>query len=210
MLNYKDVNPYQRPSLGTTILGYKFKNGIIMAADTQTAHGSLISDESFNKIKQLTDTIFMAVAGDASHADASVDYIRYYLNMYIAEVKEQPTVEAAAKTVREFFYNNKSFLNVTAIVGGYDKVNGFGMYKIFQSGALINEKLSMGGSGCTFISALIDEKYKDDMELEEAKAFGVGCVKAAMRRDVQSGGCVNLVIVTEEKVEREFIKANAF
>ena len=209
-MNYKqDINPYQRPSLGTTILGFKFKSGVILAADTQISHGSLISDESFNKIKTLTDTVAMCCAGDASCADATVSYLRYYLDMYIADVREQPTVETCANTARKFIYSNRSFLGLSVIVGGYDKIKGFGLYRIFQSGAMTEEKIAIGGSGSTFISAFVDENYKEDMELEDAKKFAIQCVKNAMRRDVQTGGSVNLMIFTEDGVKREIVKGNA-
>ena len=212
MLNYKqDIYPYtQRPTLGTTILGFKFKGGLILAADTQIAHGSLIGDDAFNKIKFISDNVALCCAGDASCADATVDYINHYLRMYQAEVKELPPVETCAKCVRKFIFDNRSFLGLSTIVGGYDKLKGFSLYRIFQSGAMTEENISIGGSGSTFISGFIDENWKENMEFEEAKKFAINCVKSAIKRDVQSGGSINLVIFTEDGIRREIVRGNEF
>ena len=68
----------------------------------------------------------------------------------------------------------------------------------------------MSGSGSVFVAGFMDANYKPDMPKAAAKEFLKSCISLACYRDGSSGGCIRLVDITKDKVEREFHPYSAF
>jgi len=56
----------------------------------------------------------------------------------------------------------------------------------------------------------MDANYKPTMSKAAAKEFLKHCISLACFRDGSSGGCIRLVDITKEKVDREFFPYSAF
>jgi 20S proteasome subunit beta 2 len=53
-------------STGTTILGFHFEDGLILAADTRATAGMIVADKNCVKIEQVADNIYICGAGTAA------------------------------------------------------------------------------------------------------------------------------------------------
>ncbi|EOB11577.1 proteasome subunit beta, partial [Nosema bombycis CQ1] len=51
---------------GTTIVGLRYKDGIILCADTRSTSGPIVADKNCSKIHKITDTIYSCGAGTAA------------------------------------------------------------------------------------------------------------------------------------------------
>ena len=198
-------NAYQPVSLGTTLVAVVFNGGIVFGADSRTSSGSLIVNRTKSKIRQLSDRIYVASAGNASHSETIRDYVQQSLRMYSAETQGEPRVLAAATIYRNMIYQNKSFLGSSIICGGYDEVDGFSIYRVVQSGALKKCEYALGGSGSSYIYGYWDAHYKANMTEQQAKEFVINAVSLAIKRDGSSGGCVHTVVITKDNVQDEWI-----
>ena len=76
MLKKGEVN------LGTTIMAVKFKDGVVVGADSRTTTGSYIANRVTDKLTQIHDTIFCCRSGSAADTQAVADIIHYYLQIY--------------------------------------------------------------------------------------------------------------------------------
>lgn len=68
----------------------------------------------------------------------------------------------------------------------------------------------MSGSGSTFIWGYFDANYKADMELNEAMEFIKSAISLACYRDGSSGGCIRMINITKDKVERHYFPYQDF
>ncbi|EAL45591.1 proteasome subunit beta type 6 precursor, putative [Entamoeba histolytica HM-1:IMSS-B] len=198
-------NAYQPISLGTTIIGVVYNGGVLLGADGRTSMGSIVVNRCKNKIRMVSDSIGMCTAGTAAHSETIGDYVKHALRMYTAQTGEEPTVLAAATSIKNIIYGNKSFLSSSVVCGGYDPVNGATLYRILQSGAMKQDDICVGGSGSTYIWGYCDAHFKKNMTFEEAKQFIVTAVSLAIYRDGSSGGIIHTVNITAEGVQSEFI-----
>ena len=69
---------------------------------------------------------------------------------------------------------------------------------------MIKVDIAVGGSGSTFIQGFIDANYKKGKTKAEVKEFIKHAISLAMYRDGSSGGCVRIVDINRDGVEKEF------
>lgn len=70
--------------------------------------------------------------------------------------------------------------------------------------------IAVDGSGSTFIEGFIDANYKPNMSKADCTDFLKSCVQLAVYRDGSSGGCIRLVSITKDKIEKDFINYGSF
>lgn len=163
-------------SLGTSIIATTFKHGIIMAADTRTSAGIYVVDRHTDKVKRLTENIYVCESGSAADTEAIADYVTYYLNNQSLELEEDARVETAAKLISGFIYPNKNHLSASMIVAGYDKYKHGQIFATSLGGSLIPMPWTISGSGSTFIYGFCDSTWKANMEENEALEWCKNCM----------------------------------
>ncbi|MEQ2311279.1 Proteasome subunit beta type-9 [Ameca splendens] len=122
-------------------------------------------------------------------------------------MENPPLVTAAATVLKELCYKNKEELQAGFITAGWDRKKGPQVYVVSLGGMLINQPVTIGGSGSTYIYGYVDAKYKPDMTREECLQFATNALALAMGRDNVSGGVAHLVVITEKGVEHTTIIA---
>ena len=112
--------------------------------------------------------------------------------------------------MREIIYSNKESLSASMICSGWDPYKGYQIYQVNSSGYFESGPWALSGSGSTFIWGYVDANYRENMSREEAKEFMKSCIALACYRDSSSGGCIRLLDITEQKVDREYIPYTQF
>mmetsp|Transcript_52633 Transcript_52633/g.87182 ORF Transcript_52633/g.87182 Transcript_52633/m.87182 type:complete len:221 (-) Transcript_52633:179-841(-) len=195
-------------SLGTSIIATTFADGVVMAADTRTSAGVYIVDRFTDKVKRLTDNIYVCESGSAADTEAIADYVAYYLDHQSMEIDEAPRVKTAAKLINGFIYPNKNNLMASMIVAGYDKYDKGSIYALSLGGTAVRQNWTISGSGSTFIYGYCDSQWKANMSRAEAEQFCVNALTRATFRDGYSGGFVRVVVITKDGVERRSQKVD--
>jgi len=195
-------------SLGTSIIATTFKDGVVMAADTRTSAGAYVVDRHTDKVKRLTDNIYVCESGSAADTEAIADYVAYYLDHQSMEIDEPPRVKTAAKLVGGFIYPNKDYLMASMIVAGYDKYDGGSIYALSLGGTVAKQKWTISGSGSTYIYGYCDSAWKENMERKEAVQFCINALTRATFRDGYSGGFVRVCVITKDGADRKSYKVD--
>jgi proteasome beta subunit len=91
------------------------------------------------------------------------------------------------------------------IVGGVDD-EGASIYVLDVLGSVIPDKYAAVGSGAEIAYGLLEESYKDNMAVEDAKDLITRAMKSAISRDVMSGDGIDFLIITKEGMTEESIK----
>lgn len=112
--------------------------------------------------------------------------------------------------MRQIIYGNRAYLLCGMICSGWDPYNGYQIYSVNPSGFMDEGDWKMSGSGSSYIYGFMDSNYRKDMSKAEVTEFLKTAIQLGCYRDGSSGGCVRLLNITKEGVQREFIPYGDF
>jgi proteasome beta subunit len=83
------------------------------------------------------------------------------------------------------------------LVGGYDK-QGPALFNIDMFGSVEDKTYVTTGSGSPVAYGLLEEEYRDDLNVEDAKVIALRAVKAAITRNIGTGDGINVSIIDKD------------
>jgi 20S proteasome subunit beta 1 len=169
-----------------------------------------VGNKCSDKLEPIHQRIYCQRSGTSSHTSTIARYVRHYVDIQANELGNFPPVESAASIMREIIFNNRHSLSASMICSGWDPYKGYQIYSVNQTGFKCEKDYAISGSGSVFIAGFIDANYKPDMTKAEVKEFLKSCISLACYRDASSGGCMRLLDITKDKVEREYLQYNQF
>lgn len=190
-------------NLGTSIMAIKYKDGLLLGADSRTSMGSMVANRVTDKLTKVYDNIWCCRSGSAADTQAVAEFVRYYLEHYSVNFDRKPTAKSAAALFRKLVYENKNSLTAGIIVAGYDEKTGGEIYSIPIGGSMHKQDYAIAGSGSTYIYGLCNTNWKPNMEKDEAVEFVKTALTQAIRWDGSSGGVIRMVLLTQDGAERK-------
>ncbi|KAJ3585755.1 hypothetical protein NHX12_014474 [Muraenolepis orangiensis] len=192
-------------STGTTIMAVEYDGGVVIGADSRTTTGSYIANRVTDKLTPIHDRIYCCRSGSAADTQAIADMVTYQLGFHSIELDEQPLVQTAANLFKASCYRYREELTAGILVAGWDKRHGGQVYSVPIGGMCVRQKVSIGGSGSSYIYGFMDANFKIDMTKEQCMELVTNAVCLAMERDGSSGGVVRLAAISESGVERRVV-----
>ncbi|MCK5022658.1 MAG: archaeal proteasome endopeptidase complex subunit beta [Candidatus Aenigmarchaeota archaeon] len=195
---------------GTTTVGIKGKDFIILAAERKATMGYLVASKNAKKIIQLDDHVGMTIAGSVGDAQALERYLKAEFKLYELEEGRKIPVKSAASLVSNILYARSYFpYYVQLLIGGHDTESK--LFSFDPSGSVIEERdFFSTGSGSVMALGVLEDSFKSSLGLDELKRIAVRSVKAATERDIASGGSgIDLVVINSKgfkKVSDEEVK----
>lgn len=180
-------------SMGTTILAVRYKEGVVVGADTRTSVSGYVSNRYAAKLTFVLDRDideFVTYANSDDSPSASIDASTCVIcrsgsaadTQHLASVirtelvsrqllyRIRGTVTHVASLLRNLLANEPS-LSASLICAGYDGELGRGViYTITPGGTVFEEKVwAAGGSGSTYILGHLDSCHpKDELGVDSA------------------------------------------
>lgn len=168
---------------GTTTIGLKLKDGVILASDQRATMSNLIAHSHVQKVYRLSDNIGMTIAGVVGDAQLMVRYMQSEISIYTMKKGAPMSVTAAAtliaSVIRQGFY-------LGLIVGGYDRTGGH-IFSIDGAGGYIEDNYCSVGSGSLFALGALESNFKEGMTREEGIDVAITALNSARRRDNCTG-----------------------
>ena len=181
--------------MGTTTIGAISREGIILASDTRVTMGSLVVHKKGKKVYKIDDHLAMTISGVVADAQKTVAALKANARMYRLQRKIPIPVSAAARLVANLFFYHRLFpFMAQIIIGGIDD-SGPHLFSIDPFGSITEEKYVATGSGSPVAYGILEEKFKEDMILEEALPIVAQALRSAMKRDVATGDDLDIVII---------------
>lgn len=184
---------------GTTTVGIMGKGFIVLSAERKATMGYLVASKHTKKIIELDKHVGMTIAGSVGDAQALERYIKAEMKLYELEESRKISIKAVATLVSNILYARSYFpYYVQLLIGGHD-----GKPRLFSfdpTGSVIEEKDYFStGSGSVMALGVLEDKYKEGIDLEGTKRLAVRAVKAATERDIASGGSgIDLAVITPQ------------
>lgn len=188
---------------GTTTVGLVTKEAVVLAADKRATAGTFIAHRQTKKIILVDSKLAITTAGLVADAQVLADYLSNQIRYYTLVSKHPFTVKAAASLLSTILYSYKFFpFIVQLLVGGYDTAPR--LYSLDWFGSVLEEKYTATGSGSPIALGVIEDGYREDLSVEEARQLAVRAVRMALRRDSATGDGIDSVVITRDGAKAYF------
>lgn len=180
---------------GTTTIGVVCKDGVILASDTRVTMGFYVAHKLGKKVYKIDDHLGMTIAGTVADAQRVVDILTANAQLYRINLNRPMPVSSAARLVANLLFSARYIpLATQVLVGGLDNT-GPHVFNLDPFGSLTEEKSVSTGSGSPIAYGILEDKYREDMTVEQLLPIVLQAVNAAMKRDVASGNSYNLTVI---------------
>ena len=180
---------------GTTTIGFVCTDGVVLATETRATMGSLIANKAVNKLYQLDDKIGATIAGTVSHAQSLMDLLKAEISLYKLKNDKDMSMEPLAVLTSNILKSGPYM--VQTIIAGVDKT-GPKLYSLDPSGSYIEDTCTSTGSGSPFAFGVLEDRYNENLTVDEGRFVAIRAITAAMERDVYSGNGYRLATITED------------
>jgi len=188
---------------GATTLGVVCSNGVILASEKRVSYGYMVMSRVGKKVFKIADRIGAACAGLVSDMQILVREVEAYAKLFELDTGRPMTVKSTAKVMSNLLFGRRLIPLITqTIVGGMDD-EGPSIYVLDVLGSVIPDKFAAVGSGAEIAIGVLEEGYKENMPVKEAKELIFRAVKSAVSRDIMSGDGVDFLTITKEGVQEE-------
>ncbi len=159
--------------------------------------GHFIASKDAKKVYQIDDLVAMTTAGSVGDAQRLVKWMQVESKLYKMRREEPMTVKGLVSLLANILSGNRYYpYFVQLLVGGVDK-NGPGVYSLDAVGGMIEEKKAVAtGSGSPMAYGVLEDRYVDNMPIDEGVELAVRALHNAMKRDSASGDGVSVVKIT--------------
>ncbi|SDE95040.1 proteasome beta subunit [Halorubrum xinjiangense] len=184
---------------GTTTVGIKADEGVVMATDMRASLGGMVSSKDVQKVEEIHPRGALTIAGSVSAAQNLISTLRAETSLYEARRGKDMSMEALS-TLTGNLLRSGAFFVVQPILGGVDD-EGAHIYSIDALGGTTEEEYTVTGSGSQYALGVLEQEYDDDVTIDEAKTIAAKAIQSAVERDLASGNGINVAVVTDDGVE---------
>ena len=188
---------------GTTTVGIRCKAGVVLATESKSTMGNLIAGKSVDKVYKIDDKMGMTIAGGVGDAQNIIRILRAEISIYKLTRNSNMTVNGVATLLSTIQQNARYYpFMLMPIIGGYDK-KGFHIISVdMAGGAEEDDKFISTGSGSVFAYGVLEDRYTDDITVDQGIEIAIRAISAAKERDAFSGGeLIHVMVIDENKAE---------
>jgi len=186
---------------GTTTLGLIYKDGVVLAADSQST-SAYVESRFERKIHPITDRIAITTAGVVGDLQFLLRLMRVEAKLY--EMGDgHVTTKSLVTLLSNVLHSNRYYPYIAAmVIGGYD--NEPSIFSIDPYGGVgRGENYFSTGSGSPLAMGVLESQYKEGLTEKEAIDLAKRAVNAAIQRDVYTGGKKLTIAVIDKNGYRE-------
>jgi proteasome beta subunit len=172
---------------GTTTVGLITKDAVVIAAEQKSTMGYMVDSKVAQKVYQLDNHIGLTIAGGVGDALSMIRLLKAQFKLYKLE-RGPISVKAAATLLSNILHGSKYFPYINQfILAGFDKEPHVYSFDPF-GGFDVRDKYYSTGTGSPFVYGVLEAEFKENMITEDAIKLVVKAIKAAIERDIGSGG----------------------
>ena len=177
---------------GTSTVGITFKGGVVVGADHRATMGHFIANKSVQKLFKIGDNLALTTAGLVGHAQSLSRTLAAEVSLYQLRRGQNMTVKGAATFTANLLSGRPHWVQL--LIVGVD-ADGSHVYSIDSAGGSIPDVYCATGSGSPFVYGVLEDRFKENMSVNEGKKLGVRALTAAMKRDSASGDGISMCVI---------------
>jgi proteasome alpha subunit len=187
---------------GLTALGIKIKDGVVLAAEKRFPT-KLVEEVSIEKIFQVDEHIGAAASGLIADARVLIDNARIEAQVNRLRYDEAINVQTLAKRigdVKQLYTQHGGVrpFGVRLLIAGIDG-NGPHLFETDPSGVVAAYKAHAIGGGEPTVREIIERKYDENMEMDNAILLGLEALREIIEGEIQPDKVEMAIIPTKTK-----------
>ncbi|GFP88318.1 proteasome subunit beta type-7-a [Phtheirospermum japonicum] len=203
MLAQKDFEKPVNLNTGTTIVGSKFQDGVILGADTRATEGPIVADKNCEKIHYIAPNIYCCGAGTSADTEAVTDMVSSQLKLHRFHTGRESRVITALTLLRSHLFSYQGHVQAALVLGGVDST-GPHLHTIHPHGSTDTLPFASMGSGSLAAMAVFESKYHERMSRDEGIKLVAEAIISGIFNDLGSGSNVDICVITKGK--REYLR----
>ena len=179
---------------GTTVLGLRFADGIVMAGHRRATAGYTIADAKMRKVFAADDFSAIAIAGAAGQAVETVRLFQLELEHYEKLTGDRLSLEGKANRLAQMIRANFPLamqgLVVVPLFGGFDQARNEGrlFYYDATGGRWEEQDFQATGSGAQPAKNSLKKRWRPGLTQDEGLRVAVEALIDAAEDDIATGG----------------------
>lgn len=169
---------------GTTTVGITCKDGVVFASERRATMGNLVAHKVAEKIFKIDDHIATTIAGSVGDAQSLMKVIGAEVSLYQMRNNDEISVKAAASLTANILRSGP--MHVQILLGGMDGDKP-SIYSLDPAGGMIEDNYISTGSGSIVAYGVLEDRFRDDLSVDEGLEVAIRAIKAAAERDAYSG-----------------------
>ncbi|MHC1604404.1 MAG: archaeal proteasome endopeptidase complex subunit beta [Candidatus Methanofastidiosia archaeon] len=183
---------------GTTTVTLVCKDGVVLAADKRVSLGYLIAHKNAKKVLKITDYIGITTAGSVGDIQTLVGYLKAEAKLYEIKNGKRMSPKALANLASAILQGQRYYpLYAWIVLAGMDGKEGQA-FSIDPIGGVSPDKMIATGSGMESAYGILDDRYSENMTIEDAVKLAVRAIAAAISRNMATGDGISLSVITKE------------
>ena len=137
----------------------------------------------------------LTIAGLVGDAQMLARWLSAEVSLFELKRDQDMSIKAASILLSNIMNGRKHMpFWVQLLVGGVDRDGGH-IYSIDAAGGAIPDNFNTTGSGSPFVYGVLEDHFKENMNLEDGVVLAVRAMTAAMKRDAASGDGISLCTI---------------
>jgi len=186
------------------LIGIQGKDFVLLASDTKSARSVVTMKDDHDKMVTLSDSILMAVCGEAGDSIQFPEYIAKNVQLYKMRNGYELSPHAAANFTRrnmaEALRSSKSKM-VNLLMAGYDKDDGPSLFFLDHLASMNKMPFAIHGYGSLFAMSIMDKYYRPDLDFEGTKDLLMKCINEVQKRFIVNLGTFRVRIVDKDGIQ---------
>lgn len=183
---------------GTTTIGIKCQDGVVMASERRATMGTLIAHKTTQKLFKIEDNLGLAIAGVVGDAQTLARYITAEVELFKLKRGVPIGVKSAATLTSNILAGSRYYPYwVGLILAGVDS-EGCHVYAIDMVGGAIPDEYVTTGSGSPFAYGVLEDHYAKDLLIKDGVELAIRALSASMKRDAASGDGMSIATITSK------------
>ncbi len=192
----------REPSIlkGTTTIGIKCSDGIVIASDKRASIATYIASKRVRKTIKISDKVVATISGSVADGQFLTNNLKAVAKLYELEFGKGMSVRALARRLALILWSYRPYVLIAHImVGGIDET-GAHLFNVDPLGSMTEEEYIATGSGSPIAISVIEENYDPKMSIEEGKRLAISAMISALERDSATGDGIDLTVVDDKGI----------
>ncbi|XP_018567431.1 proteasome subunit beta type-2-like [Anoplophora glabripennis] len=167
------------------LIGIKFNDFVIIAADMTSSQSIIVMKTDENKLYKLSNKLVMAVSGESGDTTQFAEYIAKNIQLY----KMRNTYELSPQEAANFTRRNladtlrtRSPYHVNLLLAGYDEKDGPQLYYLDYLASSAKVDYAAHGYGGYFSLSIMDRNYLKSLSRDQGYNLLRKCVQEVHKR----------------------------
>ncbi|KAK1349623.1 proteasome core particle subunit beta 2 [Hamiltosporidium tvaerminnensis] len=195
---------------GTTIIGLKYKEGIIIASDRR-ATSEYVVDKNCKKLHKISPSIYAAGCGTAADIENVVRMCEKEMNIFCKKYNMPGDIRMCVNILSQHLHSYGGQIGAGLIVcsyssasrddGGRDTNNSSSntsyLFNVHPHGSSSSHEYTSMGSGSLAAIGYLENQYRRGMSKEEGIDLAIKSIGLGVYNDLYSGSGVDVLVIGE-------------